>query len=399
MSERALEGVKILDLTHHISGPYCTKLLADFGADVLKIERPGGDPARRMAPFYHDEIDSEKSLVFAYLNTNKKSVTLNLKSAKGIQILKSLIQESDVLVENFSPKVMVSLGLDYESLQRINPSLVMTSISNFGQTGPYRDYKAADIVEYAMGGLMYISGAYDREPLKHAFNQAQFKSGTDGASATLIAMYHQRLSGEGQRVDISIQEAVATGLRDVVNNFTYTGAVRRRQPNHSGDLSRLRASSDGHLIPNPGIGAGLNWNVMVDFMGLPELNDEKFNTPSSRLVNAEELGQILDDYFIKQNKYERFYAAHEKRFIFGVVQSPEEVMADPQFAARKYFVNIKHPTLGTLQYPGAPFEMSSTPWEVRSSAPTLGQHNYEVITQRLGRTTEQLAQMRAMQII
>ena len=399
MSERALEGVKVLDLTHHISGPYCTKLLADFGADVLKIERPGGDPARRMAPFYHDEIDPEKSLVFAYLNTNKKSVTLNLKSEKGIQILRSLIQESDVLVENFSPRVMVSLGLDYASLQKINPSLVMTSISNFGQTGPYRDYKASDIVEYAMGGLMYISGAYDREPLKHAFNQAQFKSGTDGASATLIAMYHQRLSGEGQRVDISIQEAVATGLRDVVNNFTYTGAVRRRQPNHSGDLSRLRASSDGHLIPNPGIGAGLNWNVMVDFMGLPELGDEKFNTPSARLVNAEELGQILDDYFVKQNKYERFYAAHEKRFIFGVVQSPEEVMADPQFAARKYFVDIEHPTLGTLRYPGAPFEMSGTPWEARSPAPTLGQHNQEVITQRLGHTTEQLAQMRAMQII
>jgi len=352
-----------------------------------------------MAPFYHDEIDPEKSLVFAYLNTNKKSVTLNLKSEKGIQILRSLIQESDVLVENFSPRVMVSLGLDYASLQKINPSLVMTSISNFGQTGPYRDYKASDIVEYAMGGLMYISGAYDREPLKHAFNQAQFKSGTDGASATLIAMYHQRLSGEGQRVDISIQEAVATGLRDVVNNFTYTGAVRRRQPNHSGDLSRLRASSDGHLIPNPGIGAGLNWNVMVDFMGLPELGDEKFNTPSARLVNAEELGQILDDYFVKQNKYERFYAAHEKRFIFGVVQSPEEVMGDPQFAARKYFVDIEHPTLGTLRYPGAPFEMSGTPWEARNPAPTLGQHNHEVITQQLGHTTEQLAQMRAMQII
>ena len=137
MPERALDGVKVLDLTHHISGPYCTKLLADFGAEVLKIERPGGDPTRRMAPFYHDEVEPEKSLVFAYLNTNKKSVTLNLKSEKGIQVLKSLIEESDVLVENFSPRVMSSLGLDYESLQEINPGLVMTSISNFGQTGPY----------------------------------------------------------------------------------------------------------------------------------------------------------------------------------------------------------------------------------------------------------------------
>ncbi len=399
MTERALEGVKVLDLTHHLSGPYCTKLLADFGAEVLKVERPGGDPTRRVGPFLNDDIDPEKSLVFAYLNTNKQSITLNLKSEKGISVLKSLIAESDVVVENFAPRVLASLGLGFEALQTINPRIVLTSISNFGQTGPYRDYKAADIIEYAMGGLMYISGAYDREPLKHAFNQAQFKAGTDGASATLMAMYHQRLTGEGQHVDISIQEAVATGLRDVVNNFTYTGAVRRRQPNHSGDLSRIRASSDGHLTPNPGIGAGLNWGMMVDFMGIPELGDDKFNTPSARLFNAEELGQILDDYFIKQNKYERFYAAHEKRFIFGVVQSPEEVMADPQFEARNFFVDIDHSVLGTLKYPGAPFEMSGTPWEAQSPAPTLGQHNQEVIGQRLGHTPEDLAQMRANAII
>ena len=399
MTERALEGVKVLDLTHHISGPYCTKLLADFGAEVVKIERPGGDPARRMAPFLNDEADPEKSLLFAYLNTNKQSVTLNLKSEKGLQVLKSLVEESDVLVENFAPRVMPSLGLDFETLQEINPGLVMTSISNFGQTGPYRDFKAADIVEYAMGGLMYIFGGYDREPLKHAFNQAQFKAGTDAASATLMATYHQRLTGEGQRVDVSIQEAVATGLRDVVNNFTYTGAVRRRQPNHSGDLTRMRASSDGHLLPNPGMGANLNWDTVVDFLGLPELDDEKFNSPSARLANAEELGRILDDYFIKQNKYDIFYAAHEKRFIFGVIQSPEEVMADPQFPARDYFVDIGHPVLGTLKYPGAPFEMSGTPWEARSAAPMLGQHNQEIIGQRLGHSNEQLAQMRAMQII
>ena len=399
MTDRALEGMKVLDLTHHLSGPYCTKLLADFGADVLKVEKPAGDHTRRSGPFLEDDIDPEKSLVFAYLNTNKQSITLNLKSDKGISMLPSLIEESDVLVENFAPRVMPSLGLDFETLRQINPRLILTSISNFGQTGPYRDYKAADIIEYAMGGLMYISGAYDREPLKHAFNQAQFKAGTDGASATLMAMYHQRLTGEGQHVDVSIQEAVATGLRDVVNNFTYTGAVRRRQPNHSGDLSRLRASSDGHLIPNPGIGAGLNWDVMVDFMGIPELGGDKFNTPSARLVNAEELGQILDNYFIKQNKYERFYAAHEKRFIFGVVQSPGEVMADPQFEARNFFVDIAHPALGTLKYPGAPFEMSKTPWAARSPAPTLGQHNKEIIGKKLGHTREELAQMRADSII
>ena len=232
----ALEGVSVLDLTHRIAGSYCTKLLADFGADVVKIERPGGDPGRLTGPFLNDDADPEKSLPFSYLNTNKLSVTLNFKHPEGIEILRSLVRECDILVENFAPRVMSSLGLDYNSLRQENPRLIMVSISNFGQTGPYRDFKAADIVEYALGGLMYIFGAYDREPLKHAFNQAQFKAGTDAASAALMALYHQRMTGEGQHVDVSIQEAVASGLRDVVNNFTYTGAVRRRQPNHSGDL-------------------------------------------------------------------------------------------------------------------------------------------------------------------
>jgi len=192
----ALEGVSVLDLTHCIAGPYCTRLLAGFGADVLKVEPPGGERGRRMAPFFRDESGPDASLPFAYLNSGKRSLTLNLKSGEGQDILRSLLSETDILVENFAPRVMPSLGLDYPTLKEIAPHLVMVSISNFGQTGPYRDYKATDIVEYALGGLMYIFGAYDREPLKHAFNQAQFKAGTDAASAALMALYHQRMTGQ-----------------------------------------------------------------------------------------------------------------------------------------------------------------------------------------------------------
>ena len=205
--DAALEGVSVIDLTHCIAGPYCTKLLAGFGADVLKIEPPEGERGRRMGPFYRDEPGPDSSLSFAYLNTGKRSATLNLKSVEGRDMLLSLLGDADVLVENFSPRVMPSLGLDYDTVREVAPHLVMVSISNFGQTGPYRDYRAADIVEYALGGLMYIFGAYDREPLKHAFNQAQFKAGTDAASATLMALYHQRMtggraSGQGQHVDV-----------------------------------------------------------------------------------------------------------------------------------------------------------------------------------------------------
>ena len=395
----ALEGVSVLDLTHCIAGPYCTRLLAGFGADALKIEPPGGERGRRMAPFFHDEPGPDTSLPFAYLNAGKRSLTLNLKSEEGRDILLSLLAETDVLVENFAPRVMPSLGLDYASLREVAPHLVVVSISNFGQTGPYRDYKATDIVEYALGGLMYIFGAYDREPLKHAFNQAQFKAGTDAASATLMALYHQRMTGRGQHVDVSIQEAVASGLRDVVNNYTYTGAIRRRQPNHSGDLQRIRTTADGYLLPNPGLGGGLNWDSFVEFLELPELDDDRFRTPSARLVNAEELGRILDGYFIRQNKYEMFYGSHERRFIFGVIQSPEEALNDPQFAHRGYFEEREHPAMETLKFPGAPFIMEATPWETGNPAPSAGQHTGRVLAERLGYTAARQAQLHSQGVI
>ena len=399
MSAGALEGVKVLDLTHHIAGPWCTKLLADYGADVLKVERPEGDPTRRMPPFFHDDVDVEKSLLFHYLNTNKRGVTLNLKDRRGVRMLKELAADADILVENFSPRVMPSLGLDFPVMSETNPALVMVSISNFGQTGPYRDYRATDIVEYALGGLMYIFGAYDREPLKHALHQAQFKAGTDAASASLIAFYHQQLSGQGQHVDVSIHECVASGLRDVVNNFTYTGAVRRRQPNHSGDLTRVRATSDGYILPNPGVSAGINWQLVVNHMGLPELDDEKFSSASARLVNAEELGEILDNHFRTQEKAEVFHAAHRERFIYGMIQSPEDALADPQFEARGFFVDVEHPATGPVRHPGPPFLMNGTPWEVRRPAPTLGQDNQEVLGQQLGSSDSELSLMRAMGVI
>ena len=398
MESGALQGVKVIDLTHHIAGPYATKLLADFGADVLKIERPGGDPARRLPPFYHDEPHHEKSLPFLYLNTNKRSVTLNLKTDTGRGILLDLLADADVVVENFAPRVLPSLGLDYETLRERNDRLVLASVSNFGQSGPWRDFRATEIVEYALGGLMYIFGGYDREPLTHALHQAQFKAGTNLASATLMALYHQRLTGEGQRVDVSIQESLASALRDVTNNYTYSGAVRRRQPNHTGDLTRLRAVSDGYVLPNPGLGASVNWQVMVDFLEAPALDDPRFDNPSARLENAEALGDILDQIFATKQKQEIFYAAHEKRFIYGVIDSPAETVDNPQIRARGYYVPLQHPELGEITFPGAPFLLSDSPWQVESAAPLLGEHTADVLT-GLGYDAPGLAYLRASEVI
>ena len=400
MPDKALDGVKVLDLTHHIAGPYCTKLLADFGADVVKIERPGsGDPARRMGPFFNDEPHVEKSLPFLYLNTNKRSVTLDLKTHSGRHILKRLVDDVDVVVENFSPRVLQSFGLAYEDLRKLNPQMVMVSISNFGQTGPYRDYRATDIVEYALGGLMYIFGSEDREPLKHALHQTQFKAGTNAATAATIALYHQQIAGIGQHVDVSIQESVASALRDTTSLYTYMGAIRKRQVPHISEMYGAPAKvQDGYIIPTA-YGRG-NWAPAVDFLDATELREPRFATPGGRLENAGELDEIFGGLLRQRDKFDLFYDSHRHRgLIYGVIQDPAEVVENPQYKSREYFTDIEHPISGVTTYPGAPFMMSETPWDVGSPAPTLGQHNQDILCDGLGYSLNELTQLRASGVI
>ena len=234
MVETALADLRVLDLTHHIAGPYCTKLLADYGAEVIKIERPdGGDPARRYGPFPHDEPHPEKSALFLHLNTNKRGITLNLKTSAGRDLFTELVRQVDVVVENFSPRVMRNLGFTYETLERLNPGLVMTSISNFGQTGPYRDYKAQDILIYAMGGAMHQTGVAEREPIKMAGNLMQYHGGTMAATATLVGVWGAQIQGIGQHIDVSLFETHA-GTVDRRSTFltayAYAGETIRARP-------------------------------------------------------------------------------------------------------------------------------------------------------------------------
>ena len=400
MQDRALHGVRVLDLTHHVAGPYCTKLLADFGADVVKVERPGGDPTRSLPPFAGDDPHPEHSLLFAYLNTSKKSITLNLKNPTGISILRRLVADADILVENFAPRVMPSLGIDYESLSDVNPSLVMVSISNFGQTGPYRDYRAADIVHYALGGLMYIFGSADREPLKHALRQTQFKAGTNAATAALIGWYHRQFSGIGQHIDISIQECVTSALRDTTSLYTYAGSTRQRQPAYTGDMPRSPVpTQDGYIVPIH-FGGAVDWNGVADFIGAPALKDEAFATPESRFDNAQALQEALESGMTRWRKFDLFREAHKRRgHIYGVVHSPAEVLASEQYTARGYFASVDHPVIGEATYPGAPFIMSKTPWQAGSSAPLLGQHNAEIFCDRLGLSSDELNTLTASGVV
>ena len=400
MQDTALQGVRVLDLTHHVAGPYCTKLLADFGAEVIKVERPSGDPARSLPPFAADEPHHERSLLFAYLNTNKKSVTLNIKTPTGKSLFHRLLSDADILVENFSPRVMPSLGMDYDALAEINPSLVMVSISNFGQTGPYRDYKAADIIHYALGGLMYIFGSAEREPLKHALRQTQFKAGTNAATAALIGWYHSQFTGEGQRIDISIQECVTSALRDTTSLYTYAGSTRQRQPAHTGDMPRSPVpTADGYIVPIH-FGGAVDWDGVADFIGAPALKDEAFATPESRSQNAQALQDALEAGMAQWRKFDLMREAHKRRgHIYGVVHSPAEVLASEQYTARGYFADIDHPVIGEATYPGAPFIMSETPWRAETPAPLLGEHNREILCGRLGLSLDDLNLLTASGVV
>tara|TARA_B100000029_G_scaffold177543_1_gene174911 strand:- start:17038 stop:18243 length:1206 start_codon:yes stop_codon:yes gene_type:complete len=401
LTKQPLKGIKVLDLGHYIAGPYCGKLMADMGAEVIKIEPPSGEPGRRLAPFIQDKPSLDSSLPFFYLNSNKKGITINLKTDNGISILKDFIKKTDVIIENFSPGTLNRLGIGYDTIHSINSSAVVVSISNFGQTGPYRDYKATEIIEYALGGLMSIFGAYDKPPIKHALNQAQIKAGTNAANAALMAIYWSKLNGKGQHIDVSIHECIAYGLRDTTSNYTYTGAVRRRQPNHSGDLTRIRQVSDGFILPNPNVNTsrGLDWDTVARFIGSEELIDDRFSTPTARLQNAEDLGEILDRSYGHQKKFETFYKAHELRFIYGIVLSAEEVLENPQYLHRNYFVDVRHPIAGDIKFPGAPFKLSKTPAQFNSVAPTLGQHNQEIFKSVVNLTEDQIANMRSAQIL
>ncbi len=400
MTEQALSDVKVLDLTWHIAGPYCTKLFADYGADVIKIEKPGeGDPARRMPPFFKDDPHPEKSGLFLDLNTNKRSITLNLKSKTGQKIFKELVKDMDIVVESFSPHVMPSLGLSYEEMEKINPSLVMTSVSNFGQTGPYRDYEASDLTEEGMGHALYARGDPAREPQKLNAYAMQYQGGNTGATATMFAFYAARYKGIGQHVDVSIMECglSAIDMRPaMLLSYQYTGLVSTREPNVAFGILPFGVypCSDGFLE----VGVALpQWARVVKMLEMPDL-PERF----PNLFDMErkgELDAIILPWFAERTKQEVMEIAQAQRVYITAVQTPGDLVEDPHFKERQYWAEIDHPVTGELTYPGAPFKSEETPWQVRRPAPLLGQHNDEVYRDKLGYSKDDLVKLRERGII
>ncbi|MBI4340403.1 MAG: CoA transferase [Chloroflexi bacterium] len=402
----ALGDLRVLDLTSFVAGPYCTKLLADFGAKVIKVEPPAGDVARRYGPFLNDEPHPEGSLLFLYLNSNKSSITLNLDTAFGQGVVKQLAALCDVVVEDFRPGTLNNAGIGYEALASINSKLVMVSITPFGQDGPYKDYLGAEIVEFALGGFMYTYGEFDREPVKHGGHQVQYNAGANAASAGLVALRHQRISGEGQHVDISAIECQASMLRDTTSLYTYMGAIRRRAvkvANRDGRGSTsegqgsFTAAKDGYFvggqegIPRRAL-TDEEWTDFVNFLGMEELR--QFDTEQKRQEHAAEVRNLLVKAYGQKDKYELVEAAQSHHLMFGPVETIADLTTNPQLAAREYFVPIDHPHIGHVMFPGAPFRLTATPWALRSTAPALGANNRDVYVDLLGYSPEDLIRLK-----
>jgi crotonobetainyl-CoA:carnitine CoA-transferase CaiB-like acyl-CoA transferase len=398
--EQVLDNIRVLDLSEYISGSYCTKMLAAFGAEVIKVEIPDdGDNARRMGPFPNDRPNPEKSGTFLYLNTGKKSITLDFRTATGLELLKKLVKTADVLVENFEPRTIPELGLGYDTLETINPRLIMASITGFGQNGPYRDYKMTSIAGYALSGHQYITGEPDREPLQGPGPQSEYQGGLHGFFGTLAALYSREESGQGQQVDVSIMECMAGFHQFTIIRYTYGGEIKTRTGNRYEYTYpvTIYPCKDSHVALSASTRS--QQELLFSLVGMPELTeDPRFIRPSDCLANADALDDLLRPWFEERTRDEIFHTCEQWRVPCAPVTSPGEMLDDPHLNERRFWVEIDHPEAGKLAYPGAPFRMSATPWQA-GQAPLLGEHNEEIYCLNLGYTRDDLVLLRETNVI
>ena len=390
-----LEGVRVLELGGHVSAPFCARLLADYGADVIKIEPPGiGDEARRMGPFAGDDPHPDKSIPFLYLNTNKRGITLDPATVAGSGLLAELLETADVLVENFPPDDRPASCLGIDQLTEQYPHLIVTSITPFGQTGPYRDFAATDIVTTAISGLMYHSGDSDQEPLRNALNQSFYVAGINGAVAATAALFRRMFTGMGQSIDVSTVECLASHLVQAVPYYSYMGAIKGRRPVRGSGFEELMPARDGYVIPS--VQGSQPWSTVAELIGALELQDERFASGAGRIEFGEEIHDLLIKGLAQWDRKALHQASGERRLVFGMAQDAGDLHECPHLRERDFFRLVDHPIAGAVDYPGMGPQLSGMDYQVRRAAPLLGQHNGEIYGDELGRSAEELAQLRAL---
>jgi len=393
-----LDDVHVLELTNSLSGAFCAKLLADQGADTLKIEPPGrGDPSRHEPPFIGGEPHPDRSTLFLAFNTNKRSITLDVTTLAGRAVLLRLIAERDIMIESFAPGYLAGLGLSYETLRQANPRLVLTSITPFGQTGPYRDYQGNDLIAQAMGGFLYMTGKTERPPMGTALEQTAIVTARNAVIASMAALLQQQETGAGQHIDVSIMEAVVSTPPNFIHQFSFTGAIAGRGFGESAVLDGMHLATSDSPVTLTTAGTGGNpMETWADFLDEPRLRDPKFSSRQGRTQHWQELLALVEGKLSRWKARDFMKEAMDRRLVVGVVQSPEEVVSCPHLDERGSFVTLNHPEVGTLRYPGAGFLIDGiNPVAGGRGAPRLGEHNAAIYGGELGLSPEELAGLHA----
>ena len=419
--ESLLAGCQVLDLTNEL-GHFAGKVLGDFGADVIKVERPGGDASRNIGPFYGETADPEKSLFWFATNTSKRGITLNIENREGRELLRRLVKTADIVLESFRPGYLDDLGLGYSNLKEVKPDIIMTSITPFGQTGPYAHYRVTDLVGAAMGGMVRILGELGRPPVRMSCDpQAYFHTGLEGALGSMTAYYHQQLTGEGQHVDVSMQDAVELTLMNTVEiadfmkvNVIGTGQVSISvRPPPLGILTGrvVFPCKDGYAIVTVGGGAFLGMAkssaILVRWANEEgmclELKDVDFSQWDMSKVTQEETDRkdrIIGEFIQTKTKAELMEGAVQRGIMLGPCNTIGDLINSPHLHERGYWEAVEHPELGqSIIYPGAPIKIADAPWRISRRAPLIGEHNQEVFEDELGLSSEQMSVLKANGVI
>jgi crotonobetainyl-CoA:carnitine CoA-transferase CaiB-like acyl-CoA transferase len=399
---RLLDDVRVLELTHGLSGAFCAKLLADQGADTLKIETPGrGDSARYEPPVLNDEPDSDHSALFLAFNTNKRSVTLDVTTPTGRAMLLHLIAERDILIETFAPGYLADLGLSVEGLRHVNPALILISITPFGQTGPYHDYRGNDLIAQALGGFLYTTGQTERPPMGTALYQMEIVAARNAVIAAMAALLHVQQGGEGQHIDVSMMEAAVSTPPNFIHQYSFTGAIAGRGFGESNVLDGMHlATGDSPVTLTTAGTGGSPMETWAAFLDEPRLRDPKFGTAQGRVQHWQELLTLVQDKLAQWKAHDFMREAMDRRLVVGVVQSPTEVVQCPHLNDRGSLVELAHPAVGRLKYPGPGFLVDGVnPLAGGRGAPRLGEHNTAIYGGELGLSAGELARLRAAGVI
>ncbi len=385
-----LQNIRVLDLSRVLAGPYCTMVLGDLGAEVIKVEPPEGDETRGWGP----PFAGGESAYYLCVNRNKRGMVVNLKTEAGKNILRELALQSDVLVENFRPGTLKKFGLDFETLHELNPRLVYCSISGFGQTGPLKDMPGYDFMIQAMGGIMSVTGEPDGEPMKVGVAVADLFAGQNAVISILAALQARTFTGEGQYIDIALFDSELGWLANVASNFLISGKNPKRYGNAHANIVPYQSfqASDGWFVV--AVGNDRQFESFCEVIGKPELSaDERFSTNSARVQNREVLIPILKPMFLEKTVSD-WLSLIGDQFPCGPINNLEQVFSMPKVKKREMLVEMQHPTIGALPLVGSPLKMGGTPVSYRLPPPLIGEHTQEILTNVLGLSSEKVTELR-----